>query len=158
MKRKIDDDSTTDSTQTAKRTNFIKDQLPDMSYFTPEMRSLVIDSHLHITRLTRHAKDDLTRHAKDDLLRLFKEADVLHKILKNPRLCHLKYVREFSSEELDDTDLVRFVLLKQVENVSKLEINRNTVFGHLWAEIAEFLDEESAESWVTAFPGLVPRV
>ena len=149
-KRKKLDNPTTDSSKRAKRTKRIEDQLPDMSHFTPEMRKYVIDSHLHISRFTRRAKDDL--------MRSFKGAEVLHKILKKPRLCHLKYVRDFSSPELDAPELVQSALLKHVENKKQFKDNRNTVFGHLWGEITEFLDERTAESWANAFPGLVPRV
>ena len=133
-----------------KRRKILQEDLPDMSHYSQEMRQVVVGSYL--SSLGRYR-------SKDDVMLTFKVVEALYSVLEAPRPCHFKYILGLTPAELWNRESVRRKLCHWIDGREDFIKNRETVFGHLWEEIASFIDDEvTAERLATAYPSLIPKV
>jgi hypothetical protein len=123
-------------------------ELPDMSNFSAGMRQALIGTYL----------DEQKPCSKEDVLKRNQKAIALCKILNNPRPHHLAYLSELDDAQLQDKEIVRRTLLNQVEWSKRITPTRTVIFGHLWKEIAQFMDQQTGANWKLAYPSLIPTV
>ena len=92
---------------------------------------------------------------------IFRDCEItadLYLVLKDPRPSHMRHLSHLSASELKDREIIRKTLAERAEESKRWENKRNAVFGHLWRDLAVFLDRPSALNLGRTYPAIIPQV